>query len=210
MESPRGGALTCGGWTSGGCPWNSPVSTRPSLLLLWPHIKHRAHPSNWFNRHRVVSGERSKAQVPGAAPQLSPQDILYIEKIIGMGINYVSLSSKWPAPVCKTPSVCVELYLGFPPCTFSALPWTLRLTEAIGHMRQLGSEEVPRPGSQPSPPQANAASSLCIFCHLTASAFKTFRRNLPPRFSIPVSFGPLLVLPSPGFQGHHSQRTAAH
>lgn len=62
----------------------------------------------------MVSWEWSKGQVPEAASQLFSQD-QSIDKIIGMEINYVSLSSKWLVPVCKTPSVCVELYLRFPP-----------------------------------------------------------------------------------------------
>lgn len=69
-------------------------------------------------------------------------------------------------------------------------------------MRQLGSEEAPGlslsfPLCRPMQPH------FCILCHSPASAFKTFRRNLPPRFNIPIflSNSFLFVRCSSRFQG---------
>lgn len=67
-----------------------------------------------------MSWERSKGQLTGAVPQLSPQD-QRVDKIISMEMNYVSLSSKWPVPVCVPPSGYVEFYLYFLPCASSAM-----------------------------------------------------------------------------------------
>lgn len=117
-----------------------------------------------------------------------------------MEINYGSLSSKWPVPVCTTPSVCVELYLGLPP--LSMPPSAVECPGPSGWSRledTRGSWVLRR-----CPPQAwLSALQLPYSEHPPpASAYKTFL------FSIPASFGSPPVLCFCGFQGLHSLKVA--